>query len=58
MKKFFLDNWKTNMFSLAALVVVGLYVAKIINTEQLVAIQGFIVAMGFAVCRDSGNDNG
>lgn len=55
--KNFTKDWKTNLFALAAMVVLGLYINDVITTEQLVAIQSFIVAMGFAVSKDAGNEN-
>lgn len=57
MKNFITKDWKTNLFALVAMVVLGLYICDVINTEQLVAIQGFIIGMGFAVSKDSTNEN-
>lgn len=58
MKKFLFKNWKTNLLSILALVILGLYIANIITTEQLISIQGFIIALGLFSSKDACVKNG
>lgn len=52
MKKFLIENWKTNLLSIIAIGVIVLYTLNKITTEQLATIQGFIIAIGLAVSKD------
>jgi hypothetical protein len=53
MKDFLLKNWKTNLLSVLGLSILAAYMFKQIDTEQLISIQGFLVALGFFAAKDS-----
>lgn len=53
MKTTLLKHWKTNTIAVISLIVVGLYITDYIDTEQLAAIQGFLIATGLIVSKDS-----
>ena len=52
MKNFLIKNWKTGLSGISVLVLVGLYVYKIIDTEQFLTIFGTLVGIGFIASKD------
>ncbi len=52
MKNFLVKNWKTGLSGTLVLILVGLYVYKIIDTEQFLTIFGTLVGIGLIVSKD------
>jgi len=57
MKKFLIDNWKTNLLGVLCLGILGAYIFKLIDTEQLITIQGFLVATGWFLVQEAKMNN-
>jgi len=52
MKNFLIKNWKTGLSGILILTLVGLYVYKIIDTEQFLTIFATLTGIGLIVGKD------